>query len=121
MATADTLAQLRSRILSHFSMMFLTTWEEERWEAELAALATEMDRGLVTWTVTRGAQPPLAADSSLLDPEEFLRRVPDFPREQLFLLKDFRPYLADPRIVRQLRDLAPTLIEQRQSLLFMGP
>ena len=56
MATSDTLAQLKSRILSHFSMMFLSTWEEERWEAELAALATEMDRGLVTWTVTRGVE-----------------------------------------------------------------
>src|SRR5690349_5022224 len=108
MATADTLAQLKSRILSHFSMMFLSTWEEERWEWELAALATEMDRGLVTWTVTQGARPPLNGDASLTaDAAEFLRQVPDFPREQLFLLKDFRPYLSDPRIVRQLRDLAP--------------
>lgn len=150
MATSDTLAQLKSRILSHFSMMFLSTWEEERWEAELAALATEMDRGLVTWTVTRGAQPPfpndgrtegvsplveadstdksnrgltppVRQDGQLQDASEFLRQVPDFPREQLFLLKDFRPFLSDPRIVRQLRDLAPMLIEQNKTLLFMGP
>ena len=122
MATADTLAQLKSRILSHFSMMFLSTWEEERWEAELAALATEMDRGLVTWTVTRGAQPPLNGnESAMIDAAEFLRHVPDFPPQQLFLLKDFRPYLADPQIVRQLRDLAPVLIEQNKTLLFMGP
>lgn len=153
MATADTIAQLQSRILSHFSLMFLTTWEEERWEAEVAALATEMDRGLVTWTVTRGALPPLdlsgqaggvspsmnsaggqdttggltsparlhGQDGCLCDASEFLQRVPDFPRGQLFLLKDFRPYLSDPQIVRQLRDLVPTLIEHNQTLLFMGP
>ncbi len=122
MATADTLTQLKSRILSHFSMMFLSTWEEERWEAELAALATEMNRGLVTWTVTRGAQPPLNGDASAMtDSADFLRHVPEFPREQLFLLKDFRPFLADPQIVRQLRDLAPVLIEQSKTLLFMGP
>src|SRR5207249_1846195 len=119
MATFDTLAQLKSRILSHFSMMFLSTWEEERWEAELAALATEMDRGLLTWTATCGVQPLATSDSPpLTDPAEFLRHVPDFPREQIFLLKDFRPYLSDPQIVRQLRDLAPTLIEQNQTLLF---
>ena len=81
-------------------MMFLTTWEEERWEGEIAALAVEMDRGLVTWTVTRGAHPPLTSGgASLIDPTEFLRHVVDFPHEQLFLLKDFRPYLSDPRIV----------------------
>ncbi len=122
MATSDTLAQLQSRILAHFSMMFLTTWEEERWEAEIAALALEMDRGLVTWTATRGIQPPATVDSPpLIAPMEFLQHVGDFPREQLFLLKDFRPYLADPQIVRQLRDLAPLLIEQNKTLLFMGP
>lgn len=122
MATSDTLAQLKSRILSHFSMMFLSTWEEERWEAELAALATEMDRGLVTWTVTRGAQPPLNGNTSaMIDAAEFLRHVPDFPSEQLFLLKDFHPHLADSHIVRQLRDLVPVLIEQNKTLLFMGP
>ncbi len=158
MATADTLAQLKSRILSHFSMMFLSTWEEERWEAELAALATEMDRGLVTWTVTRGAQPSLHPNDQWAHPNdrraggvsppveagtahestggltpparqkplrsdaaEFLRHVPDFPSEQLFLLKDFHPHLADPHIVRQLRDLVPLLIEQNKTLLFMGP
>ena len=122
MATFDTLAQLKSRILSHFSMMFLSTWEEERWEAELAALATEMDRGLVTWTVTRGAQPSLIGNaSSMIDAAEFLRHVPDFPHQQMFLLKDFRPYLSDPQIVRQLRDLVPVLIEHNKTLLFMGP
>ena len=122
MATFDTLAQLKSRILSHFSMMFLSTWEEERWEAELAALATEMGRGLVTWTVTRGAQPALNGNASaMIDAAEFLRHVPDFPSETLFLLKDFHPHLADPHIVRQLRDLVPVLIEQNKTLLFMGP
>jgi ATP-dependent 26S proteasome regulatory subunit len=122
MSTSETLAQLQSRILSHFSLMFLSTWEEERWEAELAALATEMDRGLVTWSATQGAQPSLNGNASaMIDAAEFLRHLPDFPREQLFLLKDFRPYLSDPRIVRQLRDLVPRLIEQDKTLLFIGP
>ncbi|MFM9966554.1 MAG: AAA family ATPase [Planctomycetaceae bacterium] len=122
MVTSDTLAQLKSRILSHFSMMFLSTWEEERWESELSALATEMDRGLVTWTVTRGTQPKLESmEGATLTPAEFLTQVPSFPRGQLFLVKDFHPYLSDPQIVRQLRDLVPVLIEQSQTLLFMGP
>ncbi len=122
MTTADTLAQLRSRILSHFSMMFLTTWEEERWEAELARLAREMERGLVVWSVTRGAQPPLDGDgTSLTEPTTFLSKLSEFPRGQLFLLKDFHPYLSDAQILRQLRDLAPVLVAQHQTLLFLGP
>ncbi len=85
-------------------------------------MSTEMDRGLVTWTVTRGAVPPLESNSSpMRHPTEFLKHLVEFPAEQLFLLKDFQPYFSDPLIVRQLRDLVPTLIEQKKTLLFMGP
>ena len=47
MSTSDALDTLRSRVLSRYTMLFLKTWEEERWEAELAGLAQEIERGLV--------------------------------------------------------------------------
>lgn len=122
MTTAETLELLRLRIQSRFPIMFLTTWEEDRWESELASLALSLDRGLVVWTATEGASPP--PDGGVQDaklPFEFLSLIRDYPHEHVFLLKDFHPYLRDPFIVRKLRDLVPSLAEQNKTLLFMGP
>ena len=60
MSTSDALDTLRSRVLSRYTMLFLKTWEEERWEAELAGLAQEIERGLVIWSATSGWQPPIS-------------------------------------------------------------
>lgn len=122
MTTAETLELLRLRIQSRFPIMFLTTWEEERWEAELASLAMSLDRGLVVWTATEGASPPPNdSTTQARTPVEFLTTIREYPHEHVFLLKDFHPYLSDPLVVRMLRDLVPSLAEQNKTLLFMGP
>src|SRR5947209_170827 len=122
MTTSDALDQIRSRILSRYTLLLLKTWEEERWEAELAELALEIERGLVIWTVTDGPQPPSGVDGEPRgDPLAFLEQIEAYPPDHLFLVKDFHPYLRDPRVVRKLRDLTTKLGTQRKTLLFIGP
>ena len=122
MTTAATLEILRVRIQARFPLLFLATWEEERWESELASLALSMDRGLVIWTATEGPCPALEdAAKNLTGPNEFLDQIRLYPRDHVFLLKDFHPFLNDPLVVRRLRDLVPTLAEQNKTLLFMSP
>src|SRR5580765_5343062 len=122
MTSTSALDQIRSRIQSRYTLLFLKTWEEERWETSLAELALEIERGLVVWTVTDGAQPPPGPDASKNgDPLAFLDEIDAYPPEHLFLIKDFHPYLSDPRVIRKLRDLTTRLGEQKKTLLFMGP
>ncbi|HUG91591.1 MAG TPA: AAA family ATPase [Planctomycetaceae bacterium] len=122
MATTETLDDLRSRILAGYTLIFLQTWEEERWEHELGTLAEEIERGLVVWSATAGPQPPAnAGDGKLAGPLEFLDRLPQYPAEHLFLLKDFHPYWRQPEVIRKVRDLLPSLGSERKALLFMGP
>jgi len=122
MTTSQALDQIRSRILSRYTFLFLKTWEEERWEADLAEVALEIERGLVAWTVTEGPQPPPSPDFvSDGDPLKFLDQIEAYPHEHIFLIKDFHPYLSDPRVVRKLRDLTTRLGEQKKTLLFIGP
>ncbi|MCY2965477.1 MAG: hypothetical protein NT069_17900, partial [Planctomycetota bacterium] len=121
MTTSEALDQIRSRILSRYSLLFLKTWEEERWEAELAEVLLEVERGLVVWTITFGPQPPPTADSDPpFDPLTFLDQIETYPPDHVFLLKDFQPYLKDPRVVRRLRDLAPRIADQNKTILFLG-
>ncbi len=122
MLTSDTLDELRTRILSREPLLFLETWEEDRWEAELADLAAELDYGLVTWTRTSGAVPDLEARSPTASgPMDFLGQVGAYPAQHLLLLKDFHPYFADPQVVRKVRDLLRTLRDQSKVLIFLGP
>ncbi len=122
MTTSETLDDLRSRILSHYTLLVLRTFEEERWESELAELALELERGLVVWSVTSGPQPSLRSNGNgKLDPLAFLEQIAEYPPEHLFLLKDLHPYLKDPAVVRKLRDMVPLLREQQKTLLLMGP
>ena len=122
MTTSDALDQIRSRILSSYTFLFLKTWEEERWEAALADLALEIERGLVVWTVTGGPQPPSGTDANGRgDPLAFLEQIEAYPHDHLFLVKDFHPYLCEPRVVRKLRDLTAVLAAQHKTLLFIDP
>lgn len=121
MTTSDILDDLRSRILSRYTLLFLDTWEEERWESELAALAAELERGFVVWSATSGAQPPADGDSPCVAPLEFLERLDAYPAGHVFLLKDFHPYLSDPLVIRRLRDAMAQLTLDDKTLLLMGP
>lgn len=121
MTSAETLADLRRRILAGYPVLLLQTYEEERWENEIAEMALELERGLVTWSATGGPRPPLAPCSQVPRPLEFLAQIPDYPGDHLFLLKDLHPYLSDPAVVRKIRDLLTTLREQRKTLLMMSP
>ncbi len=122
MKTTNVLNDLRARIESGYPLIFLNSAEEDRWERELAEVAMELERGLVTWTITRGLQPP-ASDQFNEPPSArlLLDQLSLYPDEHLFLVKDFHPFLSDPYIVRSIRDVLPQLIKQRKTLLFFGP
>ena len=122
MKTEAVLDDIRARIESGYPLLFLKTAEEDRWERELAELALESERGLVTWTITCGLQPPISGeDHESPSASRLLTQIRDYPEEHLFLIKDFHPYLQDSLVLRQLRDLLPELIAQRKTLLLFGP
>ncbi|MDA1159908.1 MAG: AAA family ATPase [Planctomycetota bacterium] len=122
MSTTNVIDILRERILCRFPLLFLTTHEEDRWESELADLSLNMERGLVIWTATDGAAPPLdSQNGDHRNAADFLHQITDYPRDHVFLLKDFHPFLKDPFVVRRLRDVIPTLTEQNKTILLMGP
>lgn len=121
MTTAAALDDLRRRILAGYPVLLLQTYEEERWEEELADLALEMERGLVTWSATAGPTPKLSHKPELPTPAEFLTQIEQYPSEHLFLLKDLHLWFHDAAVVRRLRDLLPHLASHRKTLLMMSP
>lgn len=122
MTTTEALDDLRARILSRYSILLLHTYEELRWEQEIADLLLEMGKGLVVWSATGGAQPALSSNGSPPpEPIVFLDEILRYPDEHVFLLKDLHPFLRDPLVVRKLRDSIPKLIETHKTILLVGP
>ena len=120
--STKTLEELQSRIEAHYCVLFLTTYEEERWETELANLALDMRLGLVTWSETEGFRPPLDSDTPLItEPLAVLNEVEKYPAEHVVLLKDFHHHLSSSVVVRKLRDQCGSLRVQNKTLLMMSP
>ncbi|MEX0728653.1 MAG: AAA family ATPase [Planctomycetaceae bacterium] len=123
MSTSEVLENLRSRILSGYTLIFLKSWEEERWENELAQLALEMEWGLVTWSATTGPQPPISQDAAEAgrDPQNFFDQIAQYPSQHVFLMKDLSPHFENPAVLRKLRDIIPALADQQKILFCLGP
>jgi hypothetical protein len=121
MNTEAVLDDLRSRIESGYPLLFLQTWEEERWERELAELTLEIERGLVTWTITGGAQPPIGQQPTEPSAWQLLLDLDQYPASHVFLIKDFHAWINDPVIVRRLRDALAGLAAERKTLIMLGP
>ena len=113
--------EIRSRVQSQYPLLFLRTFEEERWEKLFRKAAPEMDRMFFTWSATAGADPLLGEEPGPFDPVAFLEACAAAPPKTLFYVKDLHPYFSDPRVVRKLRDIVPNLQSQRKTLLLIGP
>lgn len=118
-------AEIEILIRAKYPILFINSWEERRVEETLAKICQPLNRKLHTWSLTQGMKPSVArggtGGSALPGELEALAQVHEAPEYTVFLLKDFHPYMKDPRVVRLLRDLASRLRGKAQTLILMGP
>lgn len=113
-------------IRAKYPILYLISWEEKRVEDTLREICTKLNRSLHTWSLTQGVRPPVVRPAgppkTPLSPElEVLALAHEAPEFTVFLLKDFHPYMRDPRVVRLLRDLSQRLKSKAQTLVLLGP
>ena len=122
MLTDLALDDLQERIVSHYAILLLVTWEEARWQAAVRELARRTGLGLATWSATEGLLPaPVGVETELTDPLELLNNIAGYESNFLCMINDFLPYLRAARVVRRMRQLATILHQQSKTLLLMGP
>lgn len=120
-------AEIEVLIRAKYPILYVVSWEERRVEEALGTLSKTLNRTLHTWTLTQGMKPPVTRTSGPAKPTtlpgelEALALIYEAPEFTVFLLKDFHPYMKDPRVVRLLRDLAVRLRGRSQTLILMGP
>jgi AAA+ superfamily predicted ATPase len=115
-------------VRSRYPVLYVLTHEEGRLESLLFRLARRQAKQLFTWTATRGlalvddqAGGRTAERESLNDPSELLNHIAGREASAIFLLRDFHPFLDDPQVVRQLRDVAGDLKNSFKSIVLCCP
>jgi hypothetical protein len=111
-------------VRSKYPILYVVSWEERRVQESLERICKALKRTFHSWSLTQGMKPAIAqrAEKSTLPGElEALAQVYEATEGTLFLLKDFHPYMRDPRAVRLLRDLALKLRSRSQTLILLGP
>jgi SpoVK/Ycf46/Vps4 family AAA+-type ATPase len=115
----DCARELAILIESGYALINLLTFEEDRGLQALEQAAASRKASLSVWSVTQGfGDNPGALPAS---PIEALSRIAATETRTLFALLDFHRYLADPTVVRQVRDLLDPLRSRGQALVIVSP
>ncbi len=110
--------ELRLLINSRHPMITVETPEEERLEALLVDVATELGVPLYEWSVTTGLAKARGAPLYNSDsPEQAVANIALIQGDGIFLLKDFARYCDNDKICRRLRDLAEKFRTVRRSVV----
>ena len=110
--------ELRLLINSRHPIIAVETPEEDRVEALLLDVATDLGVPLYQWSVTAGLAKAHGAPLYNTDsPEQGLQNIALIQGDGIFLLKDFARYCDNDKICRRLRDLAEKFRTVRRSVV----
>jgi AAA+ superfamily predicted ATPase len=110
--------ELRLLVNSRHPIITVETPEEERLEAMLFDVTSEMGVPLYEWSVTTGLSKARGAPIYNTDqPEMAVANIGLIQGDAIFLLKDFARYCENDRICRRLRELAEKFRTARRSIV----
>ncbi len=110
-------------ILSRYAIIAVETYEEERVEAAVQAVATRLQIPFFVWTLTEGLR-RRGAETPIYDtqrPITALGNLAAIKGDGVYLFKDLHRHLGDPEVVRKLQDLARPFGQARRAILLSAP
>src|SRR5262245_45806190 len=112
-------SELEDLIKARYSLIYITSPEEQRVEEPLRKLCVEREMRLEGCSITEGFK-VLANGSGTRDVKDPMKAIDHVLRGEgraLYVLRDFHPFLKEPAVVRRLRDAATELRKTKKSLL----
>jgi hypothetical protein len=110
-------------IRAGYAGLYLVSHEEQRVEAELKAVATELKHALYAWSVTEGLiDTGKGTVRDCGEPLEVLALVGELPENSILLLRDFHQFLDEPNpvLVRKLKDVIREARTKGQTIAVLG-
>src|SRR3954462_11720100 len=115
--------EIEDLIRARYSLIWITSPEENRVEEALKRLCVEREMRLEGWAITQGFK-TIANGQGTRDVKDPMKAIDHVVRSEgraLFVLRDFHPFLKEPAVVRRLRDAAHELRKTKKSLLVLSP
>jgi ATP-dependent 26S proteasome regulatory subunit len=116
--------KITNYIRAGYPGLYLVSAEEQRVEAELKAIASELSFHLYVWSATTGLLDlDKATARDLNDPMEMLTAITDIPEKSLVILKDFHLFLghdANPLLIRKFKDVLLEAKCGNKTLIILG-
>jgi SpoVK/Ycf46/Vps4 family AAA+-type ATPase len=115
---------IQRALLSRYPILYMVTSEEERAEKALQQVAGSLFRPAVpvhTWAATTGLTKNGKAVENTEEPLAALDHIIGSKEAGIYLLKDLHPFLADPAVVRRLRDAYQALLDGKRFLVLLSP
>lgn len=116
-------SELEDLVKARYSLIWITSAEEQRVEEQLRKLCVEREMRLEVWSITEGFK-TIANGQGTRDVKDPMKAIDHVVRSEgraLFVLRDFHPFLKEPAVVRRLRDAATELRKTKKSLLVLSP
>jgi SpoVK/Ycf46/Vps4 family AAA+-type ATPase len=115
--------EIEDLIRARYSLIWITSPEENRVEEALKRLCVEREMRLEVWSITEGFK-TIANGQGTRDVKDPMKAIDHVLRAEgrgLFVLRDFHPFLKEPAVVRRLRDAATELRKTKKSLCVLSP
>ncbi len=138
--------ELRDLLRARYPIVYVVSSEEDRVEQELARFVEERRekskgqaeleaRKLIAWTINDGFVEldwSIEEDGTVKwidgkkipdtdDPEKALGHIRRAEFQAVYVLRDFHPYLSNPKVARMVRDLHSLLREQHTNVVLLSP
>lgn len=119
--------ELSVLIQAQYPLIYLVTFEEERAEQTIAAVAQlKPQRRVFTWTMTHGVvehgQPRnVIQHNNTVSPEAAVEWVIRQREPGLFVFKDLHPFRDSPAVTRCLRDAIASFKGTNKTIILMSP
>ncbi|HET7500578.1 MAG TPA: AAA family ATPase [Kofleriaceae bacterium] len=115
--------EIEDLIKARYSLIWISSPEENRVEEALRKLCVEREMRLEVWSITEGFKTIANGQGTrdVKDPMKAIDHVMRAEGRSLFILRDFHPFLKEPAVVRRLRDAATELRKTKKSLLVLSP
>ncbi|WP_008313364.1 AAA family ATPase [Leptolyngbya sp. PCC 6406] len=115
-------------IQAQYPLIYLVTFEEERAEQMVAAVAQRLrpQRRIFSWTMTHGiveyGQPRnVTQHNSTVSPEAAIEWVMRQREPGIFIFKDLHPFRDSPAVTRCLRDAISSFRDTQKTVILMSP
>ena len=97
-------AEIEDLVKARYSLIWITSAEEQRVEEQLRKLCVEREMRLEVWSITEGFRTVANGQGTrdVKDPMKAIDHVMRSEGRALFVLRDFHPFLKEPAVVRRL-------------------